>query len=92
MTSLGVKRELSTASMGEEMARGEDESGWAQDRRVEFKKSDVARASSYAVALITSLSGCFFGPRGRGRRLRTDSTRKRPYRRLEHAQNASSSS
>jgi hypothetical protein len=22
--------------MGEEMSRGEDESGWAQDRRVEF--------------------------------------------------------
>lgn len=37
MNSLGVdKKSLSTASMGEEMARGEDESGWAQDRRVEF--------------------------------------------------------
>lgn len=37
MQSLGVdKRGLSTASMGEEMSRGEDESGWAQDRRVEF--------------------------------------------------------
>jgi peptidoglycan-associated lipoprotein len=37
MNSLGVdKKTLSTASMGEEMARGEDESGWAQDRRVEF--------------------------------------------------------
>jgi peptidoglycan-associated lipoprotein len=37
MNSLGVdKKGLSTASMGEEMSRGEDESGWAQDRRVEF--------------------------------------------------------
>jgi peptidoglycan-associated lipoprotein len=37
MTSLGVdSRALSTSSVGEEMARGEDESGWAQDRRVEF--------------------------------------------------------
>ena len=37
MGSLGVdKKNLNTASMGEEMARGEDESGWAQDRRVEF--------------------------------------------------------
>ncbi len=37
MGSLGVeKNKLSTSSMGEEMARGEDESGWAQDRRVEF--------------------------------------------------------
>jgi peptidoglycan-associated lipoprotein len=38
LTSLGVdKNKTTTASMGEEMARGEDESGWAQDRRVEFK-------------------------------------------------------
>ena len=37
MSSLGVERGgLSTASMGEEMARGADESGWARDRRVEF--------------------------------------------------------
>jgi len=36
MGSLGEKKNLTTASMGEEMARGEDESGWAQDRRVEF--------------------------------------------------------
>jgi len=37
MESLGVaKSGLSSASMGEEMARGEDESGWAKDRRVEF--------------------------------------------------------
>jgi peptidoglycan-associated lipoprotein len=38
MGSLGVESgKLSTSSMGEEMARGEDESGWARDRRVEFK-------------------------------------------------------
>jgi peptidoglycan-associated lipoprotein len=37
LNSLGVDRnKLSTASMGEEMAHGEDESGWAKDRRVEF--------------------------------------------------------
>jgi peptidoglycan-associated lipoprotein len=37
MNSLGVENnKLSTASMGEEMARGEDEAGWARDRRVEF--------------------------------------------------------
>ena len=37
MGSLGVEaKSLSTASMGEEMSKGEDESGWARDRRVEF--------------------------------------------------------
>jgi peptidoglycan-associated lipoprotein len=37
MSSLGVEAgSLSTSSMGEELARGEDESGWTQDRRVEF--------------------------------------------------------
>ncbi len=37
MASLGIeKRGLTVSSMGEELARGEDESGWAQDRRVEF--------------------------------------------------------
>jgi peptidoglycan-associated lipoprotein len=37
MGSLGVEKgKLSTSSMGEEMARGDDESGWAKDRRVEF--------------------------------------------------------
>jgi peptidoglycan-associated lipoprotein len=37
LTSLGVKKgTLTTSSMGEEVARGEDESGWTQDRRVEF--------------------------------------------------------
>lgn len=37
MGSLGVEKgKTSTSSMGEEMARGDDESGWAKDRRVEF--------------------------------------------------------
>lgn len=37
MTSLGVERgKITTTSMGEELARGEDESGWGQDRKVEF--------------------------------------------------------
>ena len=37
LSSLGVdKKSLSSSSMGEELARGEDESGWTQDRRVEF--------------------------------------------------------
>jgi peptidoglycan-associated lipoprotein len=37
MTSLGVERgKISATSMGEEVARGEDESGWNQDRKVEF--------------------------------------------------------
>jgi peptidoglycan-associated lipoprotein len=37
MGSLGIdQKKLGTASMGEEMARGEDEGGWAKDRRVEF--------------------------------------------------------
>ncbi|MDB4988836.1 MAG: peptidoglycan-associated outer rane lipoprotein [Myxococcaceae bacterium] len=37
MSSLGVdKNKLSSSSMGEELARGEDESSMAQDRRVEF--------------------------------------------------------
>ena len=37
MQSLGVEKgKTSTSSMGEEMARGDDESGWAKDRRVEF--------------------------------------------------------
>lgn len=37
MESLGAQKSgLSSASMGEEMARGEDETGWAKDRRVEF--------------------------------------------------------
>jgi len=37
MESLGVSKSgLSSASMGEEMSKGEDESGWAKDRRVEF--------------------------------------------------------
>ena len=37
MNSLGIDRgKLTSASMGEELARGEDESGWQQDRKVEF--------------------------------------------------------
>lgn len=37
MSSLGLERgKLTSTSMGEELARGEDESGWAQDRKVEF--------------------------------------------------------
>lgn len=37
LTSLGVTREgLSASSMGEEMAQGEDESGWRNDRKVTF--------------------------------------------------------
>jgi peptidoglycan-associated lipoprotein len=37
MGSLGVEKgKLTPASMGEELARGADESGWAQDRKVEF--------------------------------------------------------
>jgi peptidoglycan-associated lipoprotein len=37
MGSLGVEKgKLSSSSMGEELARGDDESGMAQDRRVEF--------------------------------------------------------
>lgn len=37
LTSLGVEGgKLQSTSMGEEMARGEDESGWSRDRRVEF--------------------------------------------------------
>ncbi len=37
MESLGTaKSGVSAASMGEEMARGDEEAGWAKDRRVEF--------------------------------------------------------
>ncbi len=37
MESLGVAKDgLTSASMGEEMAKGEDETGWANDRRVDF--------------------------------------------------------
>ncbi len=40
MESLGAaKGGLSSASMGEEMSRGEEESGWAKDRRVEFNSN-----------------------------------------------------
>lgn len=37
MKSLGVEANMSATSMGEEMATGTDESGWAQDRKVEFR-------------------------------------------------------
>ena len=39
MGRLGVANgRMSTRSMGEEMARGSDESGWAQDRRVDVEE------------------------------------------------------
>ncbi|MGE0790615.1 MAG: OmpA family protein [Sandaracinaceae bacterium] len=39
MERLGVDRSrMTTRSMGEEMARGSDESSWSQDRRVEFEE------------------------------------------------------
>jgi peptidoglycan-associated lipoprotein len=37
MKSLGVEGDVSYSSMGEEQATGTDESGWARDRRVDFK-------------------------------------------------------
>jgi len=36
LQSLGVESRVTVSSMGEEMARGIDESGWDQDRRVVF--------------------------------------------------------
>ena len=37
LESLGVgDSKVKSSSMGEEMARGEDESGWSTDRKVEF--------------------------------------------------------
>lgn len=39
LENLGVEgSRVQTRSMGEEMASGEDESGWARDRRVEFQE------------------------------------------------------
>jgi peptidoglycan-associated lipoprotein len=38
LESLGVEGELSHSSMGEELAKGTDESTWATDRRVDFNK------------------------------------------------------
>ena len=38
LKSLGITAELSYSSMGEELATGEDESGWSRDRRVDFKE------------------------------------------------------
>ncbi len=37
LKSLGADSSMSVSSMGEEMASGSDEAGWARDRRVEFK-------------------------------------------------------
>jgi peptidoglycan-associated lipoprotein len=37
MKSLGTDANMSVSSMGEEMASGSDEAGWARDRRVDFK-------------------------------------------------------
>jgi peptidoglycan-associated lipoprotein len=37
LKSLGVDGEITVSSMGEELATGSDESGWARDRRVDFK-------------------------------------------------------
>jgi peptidoglycan-associated lipoprotein len=37
LKSLGVDGEVTYSSMGEELASGSEESGWARDRRVDFK-------------------------------------------------------
>lgn len=37
LKSLGVDGEITVSSMGEELATGNDEAGWARDRRVDFK-------------------------------------------------------
>jgi peptidoglycan-associated lipoprotein len=37
LKSLGVTGEVTVSSMGEELATGTDEAGWARDRRVDFK-------------------------------------------------------
>jgi peptidoglycan-associated lipoprotein len=37
LKSLGVAGDVSYSSMGEELASGTEESGWARDRRVDFK-------------------------------------------------------
>ena len=38
LESLGVRQNVRTRSVGEEWARGTDESGWARDRRVEGER------------------------------------------------------
>lgn len=38
LKSLGVSAKVSHSSMGEELATGEDESGWSRDRRVDVKE------------------------------------------------------
>ncbi|MET0389471.1 MAG: OmpA family protein [Polyangiales bacterium] len=37
LKSLGVEGDVTFSSMGEELATGTDESGWARDRRVDLK-------------------------------------------------------
>ena len=37
LKSLGYEGEVTASSMGEELATGTDEAGWARDRRVDFK-------------------------------------------------------
>ncbi|HET8937214.1 MAG TPA: OmpA family protein [Polyangiales bacterium] len=37
LKSLGVTGDVTVSSMGEELATGTEESGWARDRRVDFK-------------------------------------------------------
>ncbi|MEY4577486.1 MAG: hypothetical protein RL701_2189 [Pseudomonadota bacterium] len=37
LKSLGVEGDITYSSMGEELASGTEESGWARDRRVDFK-------------------------------------------------------
>jgi peptidoglycan-associated lipoprotein len=37
LKSLGIEAEVSYSSMGEELAAGSDEGGWAKDRRVDFR-------------------------------------------------------
>ena len=37
LKSLGVDGDITVSSMGEELATGTDEAGWARDRRVDFK-------------------------------------------------------
>jgi peptidoglycan-associated lipoprotein len=38
LKSLGVEGDIDHSSVGEEMAQGNDETGWARDRRVEFEQ------------------------------------------------------
>ena len=38
LESLGLRRQLSSSSMGEELATGSDEGSWSRDRRVDFQE------------------------------------------------------